>query len=258
MNEPVSGRRRVLRGVLAAAGTVLLSACDKLSHNESFVNFLKSAQHLSRSAHKAIAGRKAMAQEFSEAEIAPRFRSNGTLMPHDEAYRALVRGMFADWRLQIAGLVEKPAAFSLAELRAMPSRTQITRHDCVEGWSCIGKWKGVPLAHLLDQVKPLPQAKYVVFRCADSMDSGPNDSTYYESVDLDDANHVQTILAYDLNDAPLPMSNGAPLRARIERQLGYKHAKYVMRIELVDSFEKIRGGNGGYWEDQGYEWYAGI
>ena len=258
MNEPVSGRRRVLRGVLAAAGTVLLSACDKLSHNESFVNFLKSAQHLSRSAHKAIAGRKAMAQEFSEAEIAPRFRSNGTLMPHDEAYRALVRGMFADWKLQIAGLVEKPAAFSLAELRAMPSRTQITRHDCVEGWSCIGKWKGVPLAHLLDQVKPLPQAKYVVFRCADSMDSGPNDSTYYESVDLDDATHVQTILAYDLNDAPLPMSNGAPLRARIERQLGYKHAKYVMRIELVDSFEKIRGGNGGYWEDQGYEWYAGI
>ena len=258
MNEPVSGRRRVLRGVLAAAGTVLLSACDKLSHNESFVNFLKSAQHLSRSAHKAIAGRKAMAQEFSEAEIAPRFRSNGTLMPRDEAYRALVRGMFADWKLQITGLVEKPAAFSLAELRAMPSRTQITRHDCVEGWSCIGKWKGVPLAHLLDQVKPLPQAKYVVFRCADSMDSGPNDSTYYESVDLDDATHVQTILAYDLNGAPLPMNNGAPLRARIERQLGYKHAKYVMRIELVDSFEKIRGGNGGYWEDQGYEWDAGI
>jgi DMSO/TMAO reductase YedYZ molybdopterin-dependent catalytic subunit len=258
MNEPVSGRRRVLRGVLAAAGTVLLSACDKLSHNESFVNFLKSAQHLSRSAHKAIAGRKAMAQEFSEAEIAPRFRSNGTLMPRDEAYRALVRGSFADWKLQIAGLVETPAAFSLAELRAMPSRTQITRHDCVEGWSCIGKWKGVPLAHLLAQVKPLPQAKYVVFRCADSMDAGTNDSTYYESVDLDDAYHVQTILAYDLNGAPLPMSNGAPLRARIERQLGYKHAKYVMRIELVDSFEKIRGGNGGYWEDQGYEWYAGI
>ena len=258
MNEFASGRRRLLRGVLAAAGTVLLSACDKLSRNESFVNFLKSAEHLSRAAHKAIVGRKAMAQEFSEAEIAPRFRSNGTLMPRDEAYRALVRGGFADWKLQIAGLVEKPAAFSLAELRAMPSRTQITRHDCVEGWSCIGKWKGVPLAHLLEQVKPLPQAKFVVFRCADSMDPGSHDSTYYESVDLDDAYHVQTILAYDLNGAPLPMSNGAPLRARIERQLGYKHAKYVMRIELVDSFEKIRGGNGGYWEDQGYEWYAGI
>ena len=258
MNESVSGRRRVLRGVLAAAGTVLLSACDKLSHNESFVNILKSAEHLSRAAHKAIVGRKAMAQEFSEAEIAPSFRGNGTLMPRDEAYRALVRGMFADWKLQIDGLVETPAAFSLAELRAMPSRTQITRHDCVEGWSCIGKWKGVPLAHLLAQVKPLPRAKYVVFRCADSMDPGPRDSTYYESVDLDDAYHVQTILAYDLNGAPLPMSNGAPLRARIERQLGYKHAKYLMRIELVDSFEKIRGGNGGYWEDQGYEWYAGI
>ncbi len=253
-----SGRRRVLRGALAAAGTMFLGACDRLSQNESFVNLLKSAQHLSRSAHKAVAGRKAVAQEFSEADIAPRFRSNGTLMPRDASYRALVMNQFADWKLQVGGLVETPAAFSLAELRAMPSRTQITRHDCVEGWSAIGKWKGVQLSHLLEQVKPLPQAKYVVFRCADSMDSGPNDSTYYESVDLDDAYHVQTVLAYELNGAPLPMSNGAPLRARIERQLGYKHAKYLMRIELVDSFEKIRGGSGGYWEDQGYEWYAGI
>jgi len=258
MNRASTGRRRVLRGALAAAGTMLLSACDKLSHNESFVNLLKSAQHLSRSAHKAVSGRKAMAQEFTEADIAPQFRSNGTLMPRDENYRALVRGMFMDYKLKIDGLVETPAAFSLAELRAMPSRTQITRHDCVEGWSAIGKWKGVPLAHLLAQVKPLPTAKYVVFRCADSMDNGPNDSTYYESVDLDDAYHPQTILAYDLNGAALPMSNGAPLRARIERQLGYKQAKYLMRIELVDSFEQIRGGNGGYWEDQGYEWYAGI
>jgi len=253
-----SGRRRVLRGALAAAGTMFLSACDKLSHNQSFVNLLKSAEHLSRSAQKAVTGRKAMAQEFTEADIAPSFRSNGTLMPTGASYRALMTNGFADWKLEVGGLVEKPAAFSLAELRAMPSRTQITRHDCVEGWSAIGKWKGVPLSHLLEQVKPLPQAKYVVFRCADAMEDGPNDSTYYESVDLDDAYHVQTVLAYDLNAAPLPISNGAPLRARIERQLGYKHAKYVMRIELVESFDKIRGGNGGYWEDEGYEWYAGI
>ena len=253
-----TGRRRVLRGAFAAAGALLLSACDKLSRNESFVNVLKSAQHLSRSAHKAITGRKAMAQEFSEADIAPQFRSNGTLMPRDAAYRALAATGFADWKLKVGGLVGQPAEFSLAELRAMPSRTQITRHDCVEGWSAIGKWKGVPLSHVLAQVKPMWNAKYVVFRCADSMEGGASDSTYYESVDLDDAYHVQTILAYELNGAPLPMSNGAPLRARIERQLGYKHAKYVMRIELVESFDKIRGGSGGYWEDQGYEWYAGI
>ena len=167
---------------------------------------------------------------------------------------------FAAYQLKVDGLVEKPSSFTLAQLRAMPSRTQITRHDCVEGWSTIGKWKGVPLGHVLDQVKPLPTAKYVVFRCADSQDSptDPEDSKYYESVDMDDAYHVQTLLAYDLNDKPLPVTNGAPLRARIERQLGYKHAKYVMHIELVDSFATIRDGKGGYWEDNGYEWYAGI
>ena len=105
------------------------------------------------------------------------------------------------------------------------------------------------------------QARFVVFRCFDSM-SGPaldgSDSRYYESIDLDDATHVQTILAYDLNDQALPVSNGAPLRCRVERQLGYKHAKYVHAIELVESFARIRGGKGGYWEDEGYEWYAGI
>jgi DMSO/TMAO reductase YedYZ molybdopterin-dependent catalytic subunit len=258
MSRLVTTRRHMLRSALAAAGTVFLSACDRLSDNESFVMLLKSAEQLSRSAHRLVAGRKAMAQEFTVAEVRAAFRSNGTLAPIDADYKQLVQGRFADWKLQVGGLVEQPAAYTLAELRAMPSRTQITRHDCVEGWSAIGKWKGVPLSHLLAQAKPRPQAKYVVFRCADSMDDGPADSKYYESVDLDDAFHVQTILAYELNDAPLPVGNGAPLRARIERQLGYKHAKYLMRIELVDSLQAIRGGNGGYWEDQGYEWYAGI
>jgi DMSO/TMAO reductase YedYZ molybdopterin-dependent catalytic subunit len=114
---------------------------------------------------------------------------------------------------------------------------------------------------VLDQIKPLPQAKYVVFRCFDSMD-GPTldgrDSRYYESIDLDEAHHAQTILAYELNDQPLPVTNGAPIRCRVERQLGYKQAKYVKAIELVASFADIRGGKGGYWEDEGYEWYGGI
>ena len=256
--EDPSGRRRLLRGALVAAGTPLLGACDRLSRNEAFADTLKSAQRLSRSVHKALAGRSALAQEFTPADIAPHFRSNGTRLPRDANYRALMADGFRGWRLQVAGLVARPAVFTLAELRALPSRTQITRHDCVEGWSAIGKWKGVPLARLLEAVGPLPQARYVVFGCADSMEDGPNDSRYYESVDLDDARHVQTILAYELNDAPLPVENGAPLRARIERQLGYKHAKYLMRIELVESFGALRGGQGGYWEDNGYEWYAGI
>ncbi|CAN5919183.1 molybdopterin-binding protein [soil metagenome] len=254
-------RRHLLRGAVATLGAAMLTGCDKISENPGFAGVLKSAENLSHAAHRVVAGRRAMAQEFTEADIAPKFKGNGTLVPMDADYRAMMQNGFADWKLQIGGLVEKPLAFSLAELRAMPSRTQITRHDCVEGWSAIGKWKGVPLAHLLEQAKPLPSARFVVFRCADSMDEPSTatlDTRYYESVDLDDAYHAQTVLAYELNDKPLPVNNGAPLRARIERQLGYKQAKYLMRIELVESFDKIRGGNGGYWEDEGYEWYAGI
>ena len=202
-----------------------------------------------------------MAQEFEQSQVAPVFRSNGTLSPGDADYVALRNRGFAGYKLAVGGLVAKPAEFTLDELRAMPARTQITRHDCVEGWSCIGKWKGVQLGHILAQVEPAPEAKFVVFRCFDSMD-GPSldgrDSRYYESIDLDDAHHAQTILAYDLNDKPLPVSNGAPLRCRVERQLGYKQAKYVRAIELVADFSKIRGGKGGYWEDEGYEWYGGV
>jgi len=258
--KAAASRRTALRAALAGLGAASLAGCDRLSNNAAFVDVLKSTQHLSHGAQRLVAGRKAMAQEFSQADVAAHFKANGTLAPRDADYQALMKDGFADWKLQVGGLVDAPAAFTLAELRAMPSRTQITRHDCVEGWSTIGKWKGVPLSHLLALVKPRPQAKFVVFRCADSMED-PNasaDSRYYESVDMDDAYHVQTVLAYELNDAPLPVANGAPLRARIERQLGYKHAKYLMRVELVERFDQIRGGQGGYWEDNGYEWYAGI
>jgi DMSO/TMAO reductase YedYZ molybdopterin-dependent catalytic subunit len=255
------GRRRLLRSAVAAAGSAMLTGCDRLSNNDAFVEVLKSAQHLSRAAQKVVAPRPAMAQEFGQHEVAPVFRSNGTLDPRDADYQALQKAGFADYKLSVGGLVEKAAEYTLEQLRAMPSRAQITRHDCVEGWSCIGKWKGVQLGLLLEAVRPLPKAAYVVFRCFDSMD-GPSpdgrDSRYYESIDLDDAHHAQTILAYELNDRPLPVSNGAPLRCRVERQLGYKQAKYVRAIELVESFDQIRGGKGGYWEDEGYEWYGGI
>jgi DMSO/TMAO reductase YedYZ molybdopterin-dependent catalytic subunit len=254
-------RRHLLRGAVAAAGAAVLTGCDKLSNNEAFADTLKSAQRLSHAAAGVVAPRKAMAQEFAQSEVAPVFRGNGTLDPGDADYVALRQSGFAGYKLAVGGLVDKPAEFTLDELRAMPSRTQITRHDCVEGWSCIGKWKGVQLGHVLAQVEPKPEAKFVLFRCYDSMD-GPSldghDSRYYESIDLDEANHVQTILAYDLNDKALPVTNGAPLRCRVERQLGYKQAKYVRAIELVADFAKIRGGKGGYWEDEGYEWYGGI
>ncbi|MEO8524735.1 MAG: molybdopterin-binding protein [Caldimonas sp.] len=254
-------RRRLLRGVLSAAGAAALAGCDRLSNNRAFVDTLKSAQRLSHAAAAVVAPGSALAQEFAQADVAPVFRSNGTLSPVDADYVALRGAGFAGYKLEVGGLVEKPAQYTLDELKAMPARTQITRHDCVEGWSCIGKWKGVPLGLLLDAAKPTAQAKFVVFRCFDSMD-GPSldghDSRYYESIDLEEAHHAQTILAYDLNDKALPVINGAPLRCRVERQLGYKQAKYVKAIELVESFAQIRGGKGGYWEDEGYEWYGGI
>ena len=254
-------RRYLLRGAFAAAGAAVLSGCDRLSNNQAFVDALKSAQDLSHAAARVVAPRKAMAQEFSAADVAPVFRSNGTLNPGDADYVALRDSGFAGYKLAVGGLVARPAEFTLDQLKAMPARTQITRHDCVEGWSCIGKWKGVQLGAILALVEPKPEAKFVVFRCYDSME-GPSldghDSRYYESIDLEDAHHVQTILAYELNDRALPVSNGAPLRCRVERQLGYKQAKYIRAIELVESFAGIRGGKGGYWEDEGYEWYGGI
>jgi DMSO/TMAO reductase YedYZ molybdopterin-dependent catalytic subunit len=250
-------RRRVLRAGVAAAAAGALAGCDALSNNETAVQVLKSAETLNNGLHRAL-GRRAMAQEFPPAEIAPVFRANGTTMPMGEAYARLLAAGFADWRLQVDGLVGRPLELTLAQLQAMPSRTQVTRHDCVEGWSCIGQWKGVRLSHVLGLAQVRPEAKYVVFHCLDQMDARDAESMYYESIDMDDALHEQTLLAWELNGKPVPVENGAPLRARIERQLGYKQPKYLYRLQLVESFDEIAGGNGGYWEDQGYNWYGGI
>jgi DMSO/TMAO reductase YedYZ molybdopterin-dependent catalytic subunit len=257
MKTAETSRRRFFARAFAAAGALALAGCERLSKSDWFPQILGAGEKASSSVLHLVAGRKAMAQEFTAADLSPSFRSNGTAEPDSDAYRTLMAGAFAGYRLEIGGLVERPMSLSLADLRALPSRTQITRHDCVEGWSAIGKWKGAKLAAVLDAAKLKPEVRFVVFYCADPM-AGEGTDLYYESIDLDDAFHPQTILAYELNDAPLPVKNGAPLRLRVERQLGYKHAKYVMRIELVDSFAKIAGGKGGYWEDQGYQWFAGI
>jgi DMSO/TMAO reductase YedYZ molybdopterin-dependent catalytic subunit len=249
-------RRGLLRGLAAGGAATLLGGCDRLSQSGWFTRLLGSAETLTRAAQHALVPRRAMAEEFSAADLSPTFRSNGTAMPRDPAWQALARNGFADYRLEVGGLVANRLALSMDEVRALPSRTQITRHDCVEGWSAIGKWQGARLSALLERAGPLASARYVVFHCADPMDDAG--TKYYESIDFDDALHEQTLLAYALNDAPLPVANGAPLRLRVERQLGYKMAKYVMRIDVVDSFAAFGGGKGGYWEDQGYEWYAGI
>ena len=247
--------RRALVGGLAASATGLLTACDSLGRNPRFRSLLDSGEQANYGAHRLLIDRMALAHEYRPDQRSPFFRANGTLVPSGESYARHMATGFNDWRLVIDGLVARPQAIPLGEVRSLPARTQITRHDCVEGWSAIGKWTGVPLRLLLERAGISAQAKYVVFHCADANDGVP----YYESIDRVDAAHPQTILAWALNDAPLPVANGAPLRLRVERQLGYKHAKYVQRIEAVASLAGIQGGKGGTWEDRaGYQWYAGA
>jgi DMSO/TMAO reductase YedYZ molybdopterin-dependent catalytic subunit len=251
--------RRALARAFALGAASLLAGCDQLSRSPQVLATLKGAEVVTRRAQRLLLNRTALAAEFTEADISKDFYANGATNPDDDAYQRLAARRFADWRLEVDGLVARPLRLSLVELKARPSRTQITRHDCVEGWSGIAQWTGVPLGLILDEAGLKPQARYIVFRCADSLAATLDGlGQYYESIDLIDAYHPQTILAYGMNGGPLPVANGAPLRLRVERQLGYKQAKYVMRIEAVDSFAGIAGGNGGYWEDRGYEWYAGI
>ena len=249
-------RRHFLLRLLGLGSTLLISGCDRLSQSPAFTRLLGSAEHLNRPLHYALAGRLSLAKEFTEADLSPDFRANGSTDPADSDYRRLLADNFRDWRLEVGGLVANPTQLSLAQIRALPARTQITRHDCVEGWSAIAKWKGAKLSALLEQVQPLPAARYVLFHCFDTLYGGADH--YYESIDFENAYHPQTILAYEWNDQPLPVRYGAPLRLRVERQLGYKMAKYIRRIELVESLDAINGGHGGYWEDRGYAWYAGI
>jgi len=245
------GRRHLLAG-LAALGA---GACSRVGESETATSIFDTAESSHRAAHRALAGRQALAPEFDRSEISPRFRGNGSLTVDTEQYREQLAQGFPDWRLTVTGLVAKPLSLSLETLRALPQRIQVTRHDCVEGWSAIGEWTGPQLSILLDAARVLPEANFIVFHCADTLYG----RRYYESVDMVDAYHPQTIVAHQLNGENLPEKNGAPLRMRIERQLGYKHAKYLTGIEAVASLDAIGEGKGGFWEDVAdYQWYAGI
>jgi DMSO/TMAO reductase YedYZ molybdopterin-dependent catalytic subunit len=251
-------RRRVLANVVSSAAALALAGCDAGSDSPVVKKVSRAGEAIDRAVQRALLPRASLAKEYPEFEISEDFRANGSTQIEDAAYRRWAEGGFKDWALQVDGLVEQAARYTLAELRGMPPRTQITRHDCVEGWSCIAKWTGVPLSAVLERTRLTPSAKYLVFHCADTLGESLDAGLYYESIDIADAHHPQTILAYDMNGEPLKEAYGAPLRLRVERQLGYKMAKFIMRIEAVETFAHIFGGNGGYWEDRGYQWYAGI
>lgn len=254
MNRLVLSRRKLIGAGAAGAGSLLLSGCDKLFENPRFRQTLEGAEDLHRATQRALAG-DALAREYTAAQVSPVFRANGSREVADPGYRRHFTQGFSQWFLRVDGLVERALALPLAALKAFPQRTQITRHDCVEGWSAIGQWTGPRLQPILDLARLKPEANYIVFHCADLYHGKP----YYESIDLVDAFHPQTILAWALNGRPLEEAHGAPLRLRVERQLGYKQAKFVTRIEAVAALEGIHGGKGGYWEDNGaYAWYAGI
>ena len=243
------------RGLIAGAGGLFLAGCDRINASPNVQKLLRLGEGATYSAQRIVADRAALAPEFTLAQMSPVFRTNGNTMPAALDYQQHIAGNFADWRLVVDGLVARPLSLSLAQLRAAPHRTQITRHDCVEGWSAIGQWTGTPLSLLLKQAGLRSNARFIVFHCADDFDGSP----YYESVDLIDAMHPQTILAWGMNGQTLSVPHGAPLRLRVERQLGYKQAKYVMRVEAVESLARLGLGKGGYWEDVAdYQWYAGI
>ena len=189
-----------------------------------------------------------MAREFDRSQISKVIPVNGKA-PTTEPFQKLLAGGFADWRLQIDGMVARPGSLSLAELRGFPSRTEIVHQACEEGWSFIAEWTGVPLAYVLERVGIHPDARYVFFFTFDG---------WWDSLDMDDALHPQTLLAYAMNGPELPLDHGAPLRLKVARQLGYKSLKYLTRITVTDSAAGIGDGLGSGGPSAGYSWYGGI
>ncbi|RUO99846.1 molybdopterin-binding protein [Hyphomicrobium sp.] len=256
-------RRAAIVAGFGAAG-YLVANTNALTLNPAMAKIFEAVEDWTRISQRALLNADRLAPEYRPSDISPVFKANGTLNPNTDVYNAHAAANFSDWRLNITGLVSNPMSLSLADIRRLPARTQITKHDCVEGWTAIGMWTGVQLGLLLKAAGMSPQARYVVFHCADNLSGEPakggeqSPGQYYESIDLKDAFHPQTLIAYALNGNPLDVPHGAPLRLRVERQLGYKHAKYIQSIQVTDSFANIAGGRGGYWEDRGYEWYAGI
>ena len=243
-------RRRLFVASSLAALSGCGSAGDALNASP-FHKVLGSAEVLDRK----IIGTHGLVRTYRESDISPDFPIDSLATPSDATYTGLQADDFRRYRLVVDGMVDRPQQLDLHALRAMPLQTQITRHDCVEGWSAIAKWRGVRVSDVLSTAKPKQGARFVVFHCFDRDENG---TLYYESLNLTQAAHPQTLLALDMNDRPITPDHGAPVRLRIPTQLGYKSAKWVYRIELASTFKPLYGGTGGYWEDQGYEWFAGI
>jgi DMSO/TMAO reductase YedYZ molybdopterin-dependent catalytic subunit len=245
------GRRELLAGI-ASAGGVVLTGCSR-PVPPAYGSLLRLGDNLTYVAHRVLLPGESLVREYSRADLS-NFPAVGTTdpahpaygRPPSEAYAEMRRGGFAAFRLPVEGLVSRPGAWSLGELKALPARTQITRHVCEEGWSAIGEWTGVPLSRVLDAAGLQPEARFVTFHSIDGT---------VDSIDLLDALHPQTLLAYGMNGQDLPIQHGAPLRLRVERQVGYKSMKYVSRIVVTEHLDD--GGDQGN-PKNGWAWYVGI
>lgn len=202
-----------------------------------------------------IFGKLQSKQYYSKEDISPYFRVNG-YPPTSEEYKKLKDNDFKDWRLKVHGLVEKPLDASLEEIKSLKKHDQITKHNCIQGWTAVAQWGGLPMSDVIEMCKPKDNAKYVLFHCYDIDEEG---RAYYAGLRIEDMNDEQTILAYEMNGETLPIQYGAPLRLRCEKKYGYKMAKYIRSIEFVESFDHIGAGRGGYREDTVFfDWEAAI
>lgn len=249
----LSRRQLIIRGLTATAGVAGLGVAARLAENYGLVppddrGIYGPGETLTYAAQRLLT-RHSLAREFSRSQISPRPLAN-EIPPLSDAFKRLRAGGFADWRLTVDGMVDRPGSFSLAQLKSYPSRSQITEVACEEGWSYIAEWIGVPLSYVLDLVGVQPQARYVVYFSIDP--------DWWESMDMADALHPQTFLTYGMNGNDLPVGHGGPLRVRLPRQLGYKSVKFITRLTVTDSMKKFGKGLGSASPEGGYAWYAGI
>ena len=247
-------RRKLITACLAtAAGASGLAVAAKLAARYRLIppdaGGLYGAGETLTYAAQRILTRHSMAREFAPSQISKVPFANA-VDPLGEDFQRLQQGAFADWRLAVDGMVASLASFSLAELKSFPRRTQITMIQCEEGWSYIAEWSGVPLSHILGLVGALPQVRYVVYRSIQP--------DWWESIDMADALHPQTLVTLGMNGGELPVAFGGPLRMRVPRQLGYKNVKYITRLTLTDSLKRFGKGLGSAAPEGGYAWYAGI
>jgi len=254
MSQLITRRRLITTGLATAAGMSGVALAAHLANRYDLIppdhgGVFGIGETLTYAAQRILTAHHSLAREFSRSEISKVPIPHGG-PPTTEAYNRLLAGSFNEWRLIVEGLVARPASFSLTELKRFPRCSQITHQACEEGWSFIAESIGVPLSYLLNCVGVAPQAKYVVFF--------PFDDDAWESLDMADAWHPQTLLAYGMNGRDLPVPHGAPLRVRVPRQLGYKSVKYLSHITIVDTMKHIGRGLGGSNPELGYSWWAGI